>query len=250
MPTDNQRNNTSRVYLPTHSKNELNNQSHYQHNYLQSFLINQQQHKEDLSLLISKFHEHSVQLQNHQLSKINDLDDKLTSSDIVARDLHDKLAFLEEQTNLINEQLQFIESSSVEQKELAQEEALRHTALFDQIIHQDRDISFLTEKMNEFNELAGEWKEKLVDSESLYAKVEEKLSIQEVFHKTILENIEETNGNVSKLSRQMEYIKEIIFERVHFLADKVEENLKSIAQPVQRFFFKVDKEDQDKRKQS
>ena len=243
MPIDKNSNKTSNVYLPVHPKNELNNQSHYEYNYLQTYLINQQKQNKELSTILSTFQEYSIQSQDHQLNKINDIDYKLQQNDFLTKDLFHKLANLDEQTRFITKQLESMEKSSAEQKELVLEEAMRHTALFDQILYQDRDISFLTDKMNEFNQLAVEIKERLEHTDTVNEKIKEKLTLQEVFHETILENLEDTNGNVNRLTRQMEHIKEIIFERVHYLADKVEDNLKGITQPVQRFFIKTNKKD-------
>ncbi|HWJ79802.1 MAG TPA: hypothetical protein VNR61_17200 [Niallia sp.] len=248
MPKQNHPNKSSKIYFPTNPTTISNNQTHYQQNYLKAYLIDQQKKNEELTNIITDFHEHTIQSQDSQLAQIHTINDKLQVNDSITKDLLQHLSNLNEQTNNIYEQIHVLENASNEQKKLILEEAIRHTALFDQILYQDRDISILTDKMKEFNEIAVEMREKLNHIDSAYETVEEKLTLQEIFHETILENLEETNGNVNKLRRQMDYLKEIIFERANYLTKKLEEYINSLKLPVQRFFVKLDKEEQEKPK--
>ncbi|KAB7671152.1 hypothetical protein [Bacillus sp. B1-b2] len=238
---------SGKIYLPASNKNHFHNQTHYQHSYMKSYLSNQQQQTEKLTSLIEALQAHTLLAQDYQKDKIDKMEQNLTNHHVLTGELSEKLSILNEQTNSIYAQLTDMEQIQAKQKEIIHEESLRNTALFDQIINQDRDISHLTEKTDEFSILANEVKEKMHQSEVIYTKLEEKLILQEVFHQTILENIEDTNGNVSKLSRQLDHIKEVIFERIHYLTSKLEENMKSIARPVQRFFIKLDQQEKDEK---
>ncbi|CAI9392033.1 hypothetical protein ACTQ5K_22005 [Niallia sp. Sow4_A1] len=243
MPINDQIPPNSKVYLPKLPAESLNNQSHFQQNYLQDYLLTQKLQNEYLATLVTKFQEESLEKQEKHFKQINAIDSKLQLNDSVTKDLLTKLAVLDEDTAKIEEQLASLVTLSKEQKEIINEESLRNTALFDQLTFQEQDISLIAKKMDEFNDLATDMKTKLDETESSYHNISEKLDIQEIFHKTIIENIEETNGNVNRLSRQIEHMKEILFERVHFLAEKIENNVKSIAQPIQRFFLHSEKDE-------
>ncbi|WP_400247892.1 hypothetical protein AB3U99_12235 [Niallia sp. JL1B1071] len=243
MPINDQIAPASKVYLPKLPAESLNNQSHFQHNYLQDYLLTQKLQNEYLATLVTKFQEESMKKQEKYFKQINAIDSKLQLNDSVTKELLANLAVLDEETSKIEEQLDFLVTLSKEQKEIMNEETLRNTALFDQLTFQEQDISLIAKKMDEFNDLATEMKTKMDETESSYHNISEKLDIQEIFHQTILESMEETNGNVNKLSRQIEHMKEILFERVHFLAEKIENNVKSIAQPIQRFFLHSEKDE-------
>lgn len=243
MPINNHIEPSSKVYLPKLPAESLNNQSHFQHNYLQDYLINQKLQNENLATLVTKFQEDSIERQEKHSKQINAIGFKLELNDSVTKELLTQFASLDEETSKIEEQLDSLVLLSKEQKEAMKEESLRHTALFDQLTFQEQDISLISKKMDEFNHLASEMKTKFDETETSYHNISEKLDIQEIFHQTILESIEETNGNVNKLSRQIEHMKEILFERVHYLAEKLENNVKSIAQPIQRFFLQSKKDE-------
>lgn len=243
MPTNNPVNPSSKVYLPKLPAETLNNQSHFQQNFLQDYLLNQRIQSEHLTTLLKSFQEESFERQENHFRQISEIDYKLELNDSISQDLLEKLAVLDKETSKIEEQLDFLAQLAQEQKEITSEETLRQTALFDQLLFQEKDISTISSKMDNFNHLATEMKTKLDETESSYQQISKKLDIQEIFHQTLLESMEETNGNVNKLSRQIEHVKEILFERVHYLSEKIENNLKSIAQPIQRFFLHSDKDD-------
>ncbi|HEO8418277.1 hypothetical protein [Niallia sp. FSL W8-0635] len=243
MPTNDHTEPSSKVYLPKLPAESLNNQSRFQHNYLQDYLLNQQRQSENLSTLVTKFQEDSFEKQEEHFRQINAISSKMELNDSVTKELLTRLAALDQETSKIEEQLNSLFLLSKEQKEIMKEESLRHTALFDQLSFQEQDISLISQKMDEFNHLAAEMKTKFDTTETSYHNISEKLDLQEVFHQTILESMEETNGNVNKLSRQIEHMKEILFERVHYLAEKIENNVKSIAQPIHRFFLQSEKDE-------
>ncbi|WP_312095745.1 hypothetical protein [Niallia sp.] len=243
MPTNKHVVPSSKVYLPKLPAETLNNQSRFQYNYLQDYLLTQKLQNDYLANLVAKFQEDSIERQEKHFKQINAIDSKLQLNDAVSKDLLTKLATLDKETSKIEGQLDSLVALSKEQKEIMSEEALRHTALFDQLTFQEQDISLIAKKMDEFNDLAAEMKTKLDETGSSYHNISEKLDIQEIFHQTILESMEETNGNVNKLSRQIEHLKEILFERVHYLAEKIENNMKSITQPIQRFFLHTEKDE-------
>lgn len=104
-------------------------------------------------------------------------------------------------------------------------------------------ISNLTETLEDFKQSTAALQEKINQTEETQQHIEEKLELQEIFQKTVLEKVEDTDGKISKLSRQMDYLKEVIFERIEFLAAKFEDNLKSIVIPVQKFFIKTNEKE-------
>jgi chromosome segregation ATPase len=243
MPTNEHTEPSPKVYLPKLPAESFNNQSRFQHNYLQEYLLNQKRQNENLSTLVTKFQEDSFERQEEHFRQISAISSKMEVNDSVTNELLTRLSALDQETSKIEEQLESLVSLSKEQKEIMKEESLRHTALFDQLTFQEQDISLISQKMDEFNHLASEMKTKFDETETSYHNISEKLDLQEVFHQTILESMEETNGNVNKLSRQIEHMKEILFERVHYLAEKIENNVKSIAQPIHRFFLQSEKDE-------
>lgn len=243
MPTNNHMEPSSKVYLPKLPAESLNNQSRFQHNYLQEYLLNQKLQNESLATLVTKFKEDSFERQEEHFKEISAISSKIELNDSITKELLARLSALDQETSKIEEQLDSLTLLSIEQKDVMKEESLRHTALFDQLTFQEQNLSLISKKMDEFNQLAYEMKTKFDETENSYHNISEKLDIQEIFHQTILESMEETNGNVNKLSRQLEHMKEILFERVHYLAEKMENNVKRMAQPIQRFFLQSEKDE-------
>ncbi|MEK4652042.1 hypothetical protein [Niallia sp. FSL W8-0954] len=243
MPINEHHSNSSKIYLPKLSAESLNNQSRYHHNYLQEYLFKQHKQNEQLMTLWNKFQEDSIEKQKKHLQQFNEIDSKLELNDSATKELLTKFTALDNETSKIEEQLDTIILLAQEQKDLTEEESLRQTALFDQLSFQEKDIVMISNKMEDFNQLATDVKTKITETETNYQHIAEKLDLQEIFQQTLLESMKETTGSVNKISRQLDYLKEVIFERIHYLAEKIENNIKSISQPIQRFFVSSEKDE-------
>ncbi|MEK4747541.1 hypothetical protein NST77_08295 [Niallia sp. FSL W8-0177] len=243
MPINEHHSNSSKIYLPKLSAESLNNQSRYHHNYLQEYLFKQHKQNEQLMTLWNKFQEDSIEKQKKHLQQFNEIDSKLELNDSATKELLTKFTALDNETSKIEEQLDTIILLAQEQKDLTEEESLRQTALFDQLSFQEKDIAMISNKMEDFNQLATDVKTKITETETNYQHIAEKLDLQEIFQQTLLESMKETTGSVNKISRQLDYLKEFIFERIHYLAEKIENNIKSISQPIQRFFVSSEKDE-------
>ncbi|PAD27702.1 hypothetical protein CHH62_01175 [Niallia circulans] len=216
MPTKEHHSNSSKVYLPKLSAESLNNQSHFQHNYLQEYLFKQHKQNEQLMTLWYKFQEDLIEKQKKHLQHFNEIDSKLELNDSATKELLTKITDLDNETSTIEAQLDTLILLAEEQKELTREE---------------------------FNQLAADVKTKITETETNYQHIAEKLDLHEIFQQTLLESMKETTGSVNKISRQLDHLKEVIFERVHYLAEKIENNIKSISQPIQRFFVSSEKDE-------
>lgn len=249
MPINKDHSNSSKVYLPKLPAESLNNQSHFQHNYLQEYLFKQQKQNEQLMTLWNDFQEASIKRQKMHFQQFNEIDAKLELNDLATKELLTKFASWDNETSQLEEQLDTLLLLAQEQKESTREETLLQTALFDQLSFQEKDISMISNKMEEFNQLATDVKAKITETETNYRQIAEKLDMQEIYQQAILEKMDETNGSVNKISRQLDHLKEVIFERVHYLAEKIENSIKSISQPIQSFFVSSEKNETTKNKQ-
>ncbi|WP_437832001.1 hypothetical protein ACQRXC_09645 [Niallia taxi] len=234
---------SSPVYLPETNITAATSQSVFQYNYLEAYMAAQHAKSEMLRMKLEDIYLQANNNTQEQAEKLQQLEELL----YIQGNVTDQVL---EETKNNQDHLKAVLQSALTAEKLAKENAQKlsdeqnvHTAILDQFVFQDKAISNLTETLEDFKQTTAALQEKINQTEETQQQIEEKLELQEIFQQTVLEKVEDTDGKISKLSRQMDYLKEVIFERIEFLAAKFEDNLKSMVIPVQKFFVKTNEKE-------
>ncbi|MDQ0184395.1 hypothetical protein ACFOST_04700 [Cytobacillus kochii] len=74
------------------------------------------------------------------------------------------------------------------------------------------------------------------------ATIKDKIETQDIYHQSVMEKLESQDALNEKLSRQIDHLKSIIFERTAYLT----ENFKSLISPVKSFFVHHEEKSKNK----
>ncbi|WP_461611720.1 hypothetical protein [Cytobacillus kochii] len=74
------------------------------------------------------------------------------------------------------------------------------------------------------------------------AAIKDKMETQDIYHQSVMEKLESQDALNEKLSRQIDHLKSIIFERTAYLT----ENFKSLISPVKSFFVQHEEKNKNK----
>ncbi len=66
-----------------------------------------------------------------------------------------------------------------------------------------------------------------------------KIEMQDVYHQTVMERLEQQEANTYKISRQLENLRAVIFERINYLAEKIEIQTKHTIKSLTGLLFKT-----------
>ncbi len=94
---------------------------------------------------------------------------------------------------------------------------------WDKIVHQLNEISTSNQKHSEYEELIIHL---LKTQEELQKQLSEKISKQEEFQTGVLTRLDQQEALTEKISRQLNHIRSILFERTNYLAEKIDEGYK------------------------
>ena len=79
--------------------------------------------------------------------------------------------------------------------------------------------------------------------EELYEEFSNKLNLQEVYHNTVMERLDQQEGLIKKLSGELDHLRSVIYERASHIIEKVESNISRMAKPIQRFFVNTEEKE-------
>lgn len=240
--SENDKQNAS-VYLPETNITAATSQSVYHYNFLQAYLEDQQSKNEELTQKLEKLFLQGNVNNKAQGEKIQHLAELLFAQEALSKTILDEAKHSQDDMKAILHSAQQTERIAKETEKKLMEEELVHTAILDQFVIQENAINTLSKTLVDVKHSSESLSVKMNDAEETQQKIAEKLDLQEVFQKTMLEKMENTDANISKISRQMEHLKGIVFERVQFLANKLEDNMKSFTTPVHAFFVKADEKE-------
>lgn len=94
---------------------------------------------------------------------------------------------------------------------------------WDKIVNQLNEISTDNQKHTEYEELIIHL---LKTQEELQKQLSEKISKQEEFQTGVLTRLDQQEALTEKISRQLNHIRSILFERTNYLAEKIDEGYK------------------------
>jgi vacuolar-type H+-ATPase subunit I/STV1 len=93
----------------------------------------------------------------------------------------------------------------------------------DKIANQLNEISTSNQKHTEYEELIIHL---LMTQEELQRQLSEKINKQEEFQTEVLTRLDQQEALTEKISRQLNHIRSILFERTNYLAEKIDEGYK------------------------
>ena len=236
------------VYLPETNITAATSQTVYHYNFLQAYLTEQQSKNEELTMKLEDLFLQGNVNNKAQAEKIQYVEELLFAQEVLSKAILDEAMRSQNDMKAILHSAQQTERLAEETEKKLMEEQLVHTAILDQFTIQENAINTLSKTLVDFKHSSDTLSAKMSDAEEAQQKIEGKLDLQEVLQKTLLEKMEDTDAKISKISRQMEHLKGVIFERVQFLANKLEDNMKSFITPVHSFFVKENEKENTEQK--
>lgn len=236
-----------RVYTPDLPSDIFHNQSLFHQNFLQTTMNKQLLMNEDINQSISLLQSHMQNTDMEQFQKLDTISQNMHKQDVVLNELIKQHSTHQNQTKEMIEKMTTLENASTENKKWFDQESDIHHAILDQLAFQDTAISTLNNKMTELKILSEELINHLEKAETFQKNVNEKLDMQEIIQQTITDQISETDASLNKVMMQLDVLKAIIFERIHYLSEKIEANFVKITKPVQKFFVQLDDKEKSKK---
>ncbi len=206
------------VYKNTKAINEPN-QFTLKKDYLKEILEEQQRVN---SSLRESYNEIKLRSQERELQLTNQWNDvSLQLKELNINNLQHK-DFESQMINLVKS----LDEKNVNLQETLEKESLIKQAIFDQINLQGKATQEIAVRMKKYEvgneELTLQMKQQMV----LHKEIADALTSQEGFQTGILTRLDKQEALTEKISRQLNHIRSILFERTNYLAEKVEEGYK------------------------
>ncbi|MBM6619473.1 hypothetical protein [Bacillus suaedaesalsae] len=149
-----------------------------------------------------------------------------------------------EQQELVNQTLLdrilHLEKINLEMKKKLESDEIIHQAILDGLTAQDNFGQKISQKIFENEGMLDTINDQLSKQEELYKNLSETLALQEAFHKTIMERLDQQEAITQKISRQIDHLKSIIFERFSFITEKLENSWKTTSNYLFGYLSKSD----------
>ncbi|RSK51644.1 hypothetical protein [Bacillus canaveralius] len=215
-----------RLYIQEVPENETSNQTIFQRNLLADFIeeqqaintmINQSVQHVDSSLKSSAteqklyFEGMFTRIDDQELFALQMLD-LLQNQEVVNQKVLQRLELLEKFNNQVS-------------KNIESDEAINQ-AIFDQLSFQDDSLKGLAHKLEKSEELSEGLAKQLESQQEMEKEILNKLNTEEIYHRTVMERLDEQDALTHKVMRQLEFLRESLFEQVLSLKEKLEKHFK------------------------
>ncbi|KKI90209.1 hypothetical protein WQ54_19665 [Bacillus sp. SA1-12] len=204
------------------------NQASFRKNYLQEFIIQQNQinstlkHASDkVNCLVNETKIEQQQQFNHVLTKLED-QEKHTAP------LVENIMKQDEAFKALIMRFEAIDEFNKELMKRQDNEGVVNQAIIDQLTIQDTAIKQLAKKIELFGGLHDHFSDQLAEQNNINEHILKTLELQESFHKTILERLDHQEAINQKVSRDLDSLKATLFERISYVVEKIEENYQQI----------------------
>ncbi|PLR75444.1 hypothetical protein CU633_21005 [Bacillus sp. V3-13] len=215
-----------RLYKHEVPENETSNQTIFQRNVLADFIEEQQ----SINTLINQ----SVQHVNSALES-SGAEQKQYFEGICTR-IDDQEAFALQMLGLLQNQealnqkvlqrLELLEKFNDQvSKNFESDEAINQ-AILDQLSFQDDSLKGLAHKLDKTTELSEDLAKQLKSQQQMEQEILNKLNTEEIYHRTVMERLDEQDALTHKVMRQLEFLRESLFEQVQTLKEKLEKHFK------------------------
>lgn len=214
-----------------------------------------------------------------QSNHIGHLTAKIEKQDAFLTGFLEMMHEREKENDLLNKRLAALEGINKEILEILENEEPVNQKILEQVSCQEAATQALSRKFDKFEAFSEEAVSNFKAQEEMKAELSKKLDVQEVFHNTVMERLnqqfasfseeaekkfktqeqlkEELNKKLreqeqasksimerlhrqeaitEKISRQLDHLKSIVFERASHLTERFEKSIKQLAKPVHSFF--------------
>ncbi|UQD52049.1 hypothetical protein C0971_08510 [Bacillus methanolicus] len=210
-----------KLYI-TQSSLQDPNQNLFHLNYMAQFIDQQQSVNQQLS---DSFQEVNVLLNHAKSEQTNYFEEvlnRIEQQESFSRQLDSLLKKHEQTAQVILERLSELEQLQKGIEKQAEGEGLVHQAILDQLSFQDQKFDGLTNKIEEYGRMNQEFKHQLEKQQTIFADISQKLNNEEIYHKTVMERLDQQDALSHRLSRQLDHLKENIFEKFSHLSEQLQ----------------------------
>jgi hypothetical protein len=207
-----------------------------------SLFVNKEVNPKILTFSASGSNTHQVIFQNNYLTEV------LVRQEIINQHLTDSQKAIDDLLQ-VSISLQEKQHQSIESKlegdfqkisEIMLNDDLLNQAILAQLAKLDDFSHTLVNKVNLLEEVSKEMAFQLNEQLNTHTQLNDKLAIQDVYHQTVMERLDQQDAISHKINFQLENLKAIIFERIGDLAEKIEVQGKLTIKYLTSLFSKSD----------
>ncbi|UAL50136.1 hypothetical protein MGI18_14690 [Bacillus sp. OVS6] len=228
----------SKAYLTIPAKASTSNQEFFRVNYMQEFLKHQQHVNTGLSHAADTLNSLLHESRSEQAQHFHAVYRQLEKQEAATSPLLSNIETQQSASRIMSERLENLEKSNKELMIKLLSEGHISQAIIDQLTFQDQSIKELSGRFKTYESL----QEKIIDQLDSHAvlkeQIKDRLELQEVFHQSVIERISHQEALTEKISRDIDHLKSVIYERVSYIAEKVEENFKVTKEYIFNLFSK------------
>lgn len=214
------------------------NQEVFKFNYLHHILENQARINHSLQNSVTAVNERMEQTTNSQNKQLLKIVKKVEEQDQYSEQVQVLLQNQMETNEALMKRLMDLEQKSEELMKKFEADGLLTEAILEQQSSHDQTISKLMAYLEEQEPLG----ELLKKQEELYDELSKKLDLQEIFHRTVMERMDQQDGLLTKLKGELDHLRSVIYERASHLVDKFEHGFGRMSKPFQSFLVNKEQE--------
>lgn len=216
----------SKAYITIPVEMNSSNQTFLRVNYMQEFIKNQQFVNTELSNAAMNVNNVLQESRSEQTQQFNSIYNQLEKQEAVTTPLLTNIETQQTFSKMMSERLTALEKLNTDVLKKIQNEDHISQAIIDQLTLQDQSIRDLAGRFKSYEGLQETMAGQLDLHVELEEQINEKLQMQEVFHQSVMERISHQEALTEKVSRDLDHLKTVVFERVSYLAEKVEDHFK------------------------
>jgi|GEM_PF-1581139 predicted nuclease with TOPRIM domain len=228
----------SKAFITNPAEMSSSNQKFLRVTYMQEFIKNQQLVNNKLSKSAINVNSLLQESRTEQTQHFDFIYNQLEKQEAVTTPLLTNLETLQSVYKIICERLDELETLNTHIMEKIQNEGHISQAIIDQLTLQDQSIRELAGRFKSYEGLQETMVSQLDLHIELEEQINEKLQMQEMFHQSLMERISHQEAITEKVSRDLDHLKTVVFERVSYLAEKVEDHFKYMKDYIFNLFSK------------
>ncbi|MEC2077732.1 hypothetical protein [Metabacillus fastidiosus] len=225
------------------------NQRYFRLNYMKEFVKEQQAMNKDLTDAANEVNDLIHKTRDEQVEHFYDLYKHLEEQKAVTSPLLSDMETQKLTSEQMINQLHDLEKQNEELLKKLEAENQISQVIVDQLTIQDKSFTDFSRRIKESEEIQQSLTEQLDQQIHLNEQMKEKLSLQETFHESVIERINNQEAQTEKVTRDLENLKAIVFERISHVVEKIEENYKLSKDFIVHLFSKQNEHEEEKEKE-
>lgn len=214
----------------------MSNQKFYRKNSLEEFLNNQEKVNQSLEMSTNKVNNILNETKYEQLQQFNHLVTQLEEQEKRTTPLIENLDTQQEVYDMFLLRLNKLENLNHDLIQKHDDKELIHQAMIDQLTIQDNTIQKMSKNIDNYTEIQQDLNSQIINQHKTNEEILMALELQEAFHKTILEKLDQQDALNQKTARELDTLKSTLFERVNDIVEKIEDNYKQIVSYIGKLF--------------